>query len=345
MYAAIFPIILLRKAKSKLESLNLTLKDYKPVFLNEEVYFPIKEPNKVIYESGGRIDKVPSDFFPVRPRRVLSLSQLEKKYGIPFPKSVDIIGDIALLNYIPDPKFAKIVGEKIMSNFGVRAIFLKTSEMKDPYRIAKWKRIVGHGDTFTVHTENGCYYALDISKVFFNPRLGSERLRVINQVSKNEVVIDMFAGVGPFAIPIAKKGAKTHAIDINPYAINYAQINIKINDIPRENLFLYNRDAKEICKELYAVADRIIMNYPERSLEFIDVALNLLKPDGGIIHFYIFVRETSKKSAINSAIKKIIELLVDFNISIKVLNAMASREVAPRKFLVVLDLFLRPKFS
>lgn len=341
LYAAAFPVTHFKKAFGRLTNKKLILKERRIVFLEEKVYFPLVKPDEEIMDLGGRILEVPDYFFPERPKKILSLTQLEKKLKIPFPKSINIIGDIALLNTIPDPKYLCKIGEAILTNYGVRAVFLKASEIEEPYRTAKWVRIAGHGDTFTVHIENKFAYALDISKVFFNPRLGGERLRVINQVQEDERIIDMFTGVGPFAIPMARKRALVHAIDINPDAIRYAKMNQEINNVPEEKLVLHNDDAKKVTMSLRQFASRIIMNYPEKSLEFLDSAIGSLKRDSGIIHLYIFWRERSRDKAIERVISELKKRVADKVTSYKVVYINASREVAPRKFMLSIDLHVK----
>ncbi len=122
----------------------------------------------------------------------------------------------------------------------------------------------------------------------------NERMRVIKQVKKNEKVLDMFAGVGPFAIPIAKK-AHVCAIDINPYAIRYLKENARINKV---ELRIFEGDCKKIIKNL-GEFDRIIMNFPKGSKNFLDIALKHLKKKG-IIHFYTFEKkdELNKKNIV-----------------------------------------------
>ena len=87
-----------------------------------------------------------------------------------------------------------------------------------------YELIGGSGNTETVHREYGCVYNLDISKVYFSPRLSYEHYRVASQVQEEEIVIDMFAGVGPFSILIAKnhEHVKVYAIDLNPEAVKVA---------------------------------------------------------------------------------------------------------------------------
>ncbi len=341
MLAAIFSILDIVRAETLLRSKGILHQAYKPVFLNYKVYFPIERSIPEITKFGGHVEEVDESFFPKRPRRVLSLPQLERVHGIRMPRSLSIVGDIILINEIPDPTRKKEVGDILSENYGVRAVFLKIREVSGKYRIAQWELLSGYGDTFTVHRENNFYFALDASKVFFNPRMGGERNRVIQLVKDNEVVIDMFTGIGPFAIPIAKKCAKVYAIDLNPSAIEFANLNANINKVSPNKLTIFHADAAEKVPELGPIADRIIMNYPEASINFLEPALMGIKRDGGIVHFYIFVREKSKEEDIKKAREIFYEKTVHIVRDYKILNAMASREVAPRKYMVVLDVFIR----
>ena len=332
------------QAEAFLKSKKVLNEEYRPVYLNFKVYFPIKKKISEIEKINGYVERVNEDFFPRKPRRVYSLSELEKLYNIQLPKSVSILGDIILLNEIPDKADEKTVGEIIRSNFGARAVFLKIKETSGDFRIANWKLIAGFGDTFTVHHENNFYFALDPSKVFFNPRMGSERNRVINATNSNETVLDMFAGVGPFSLPIAKKCAKVFAIDINPNAVQFMKINLKLNKVPAEKISILCGDAAKIAPKLERKADRVIMNYPEKAIDFITHAIQSIKLEGGIIHLYTFIRAKNKKNAIYLAKKELDNKIRNHVQTYKILWTGASREVAPRKYMVILDILMKPKF-
>jgi tRNA (guanine37-N1)-methyltransferase len=140
-----------------------------------------------------------------------------------------------------------------------------------------------------VHREHDCRFKLDLEKVYFNPRLGGERARVAVQVARSgkpEEIIDMFAGVGPFAIQIAKRAPPSHvtAIDLNPEAIRYLTENIRLNRV--QNVTPVEGDIRAVYHRFPETADRLIMNLPKSAHLFLREALSMLKPDGGIIHFY-----------------------------------------------------------
>jgi len=351
LLSAVFPVNKLRKAEQILMNHKLLNPRLKPVYLENSVFFPLSEiPSSriksLIEKLNGRIEKVDEKFFP-RKKRSLSLKELEKRHKIVFPKSVSLIGDILLINEIPEEAVAKrnLIGEILRENFAVRAVFLKVKEISGETRVAQWERIAGFGGTFTVHKENNYYYALDISKVFFNPRMGSERARIIKLCRRQEMIIDMFSGVGPFAIPIAAKCAVVYAIDINKHAIDYLLLNAEINNVSKKKIIAIHGDSRTEVPKINVKVDRIIMNYPERAISFLDVAISALKKEGGFIHLYFFLRERNKKTAIESSRKLLEEILKDYTIEFEIRKIIIVREVAPRKYLLVADMFVKRRYD
>ena len=112
-----------------------------------------------------------------------------------------------------------------------RTVLAKSGAIEGVYRLRDFEVIAGVKNTVTVYTEYGCVYHVDVAKAYFSPRLSTEHNRVASNVKKGETVVDLFAGVGPFAIPIAKKikNVQVYAIDVNPDAIALLKRNIAVN--------------------------------------------------------------------------------------------------------------------
>lgn len=85
--------------------------------------------------------------------------------------------------------------------------------------------------TGTPQSESGCIYTLDMTKVYWNTRLQTEHGRLVDLFKKEDVVADVFAGVGPFALPAAKKGCGVFANDLNPESYKFLVTNIKRNKV------------------------------------------------------------------------------------------------------------------
>ncbi len=146
------------------------------------------------------------------------------------PKRFDYIGNVAVISIPPElSAYKEAIASKLFSMRGnTRAVLNKVSKLEGEHRVADFELLLGE-TTETIHKENGYIYKLDVKKVFFNPRLYSERRRVASKITYSEHIIIPFAGVGPFVLPAAGKGAKVYAIEINPDACACLRENIRIN--------------------------------------------------------------------------------------------------------------------
>ncbi|KAJ2956762.1 hypothetical protein NQZ79_g7433 [Umbelopsis isabellina] len=156
-----------------------------------------------------------------------------------------------------------------------------------------WKKVIGQvildmevlaGDDNMIAEvkESGCRFRFDFSQVYWNSRLHTEHDRLIKQFAKNDYVCDVFAGVGPFALPAAKKGANVYANDLNPVSYKWMVENIKLNKI-KNNFRPYNMDGRDFIKQAvndldqalntgdtWKTFDHFVMNLPATALEFLD---------------------------------------------------------------------------
>jgi tRNA (guanine37-N1)-methyltransferase len=210
------------------------------------------------------------------------------------PQALDMIGDIAIIDIPPELKSSEnIIGEAILQTHGnIKTVLAKAGAISGTYRVREYDFSAGEQKTQTIHKEFGCRYHVDVAKAYFSPRLSHEHERVGLLVQEGETVVDLFAGVGPFSILIAKKNptVKVYAVDLNPEAVDLLKVNVRVNRVENRVLPVLG-DARQITSsKLKGVADRVIMNLPETAIEFVDAACQAIKPDGGIIHFYAFVR-------------------------------------------------------
>jgi tRNA (guanine37-N1)-methyltransferase len=255
------------------------------------------------------------------------------------PRALDIIGDIAIIEIPPELKaHQNLIGEAILAKYkNVRTVLAKVGAVSGTYRLREFEIIAGEQKTATIHKEYGCQYHVDIARMYFSPRLSHEHDRVASLVQKGETVVDLFAGVGPFSVLIAKKkaDAKVYAVDINPEAIKFLKRNIRLNRVENRVIPILG-DARQVIEErLLGVADRVIMNLPEKAMEFIDAACRAVKSSGGIVHYYAFVRLPdlleNTQLCFSEAVEKAGRKVDTF------LSAKTIRETAPYEWQVVLD--------
>ena len=200
------------------------------------------------------------------------------------------IGDILIL----DNKFnfeSEDELELLAKKHNVKTI-MKIDHIQGTKREPVYKILFG-SDTETVNKENGCLFKLDLAKVMWSKGNNNERLRIAKLVEDDEVVLDMFAGIGYFSIPIGvhSNAKKIYSIEINPNSYFYLNENIKLNKL--DNVTPILGDCK-IHAPKYK-ADRIVMGYVKTTHHYLDVAINCLN-EGGILHYHETVPEKLMKT-------------------------------------------------
>lgn len=254
------------------------------------------------------------------------------------PRSYDVIGDIAILE-IPNDLFEyrKMIGDSFkLLNPHYNTILAKDGPISDTFRVRDFIILNGGPSTITEHNEYGCKFLLDPLKVYFSPRLSSERQRVASNIKKGEIIVDMFAGVGPFSIVIARSCdvKKIYGIDVNPYATTFMLQNIKINKC-QHKITVILADSTKISYDSFS-ADRVIMNLPEKSLNAIPQACQFLKPEGGFIHLYLFASEGTSTEILSEHIRSKIKLSGRKLVALEAIRIV--KEIGPREQELALEL-------
>ena len=202
------------------------------------------------------------------------------------PTSFDIIGDVAIIRLDDDlAQHAEEAGKALMRTFPRLRTVALDQGVKGELRVRDLKVVAGEQSTETVHLEHGIRLKVDPAKEYFNPRLANERMRIASMVKDGEKVVDMFAGVGPFSIMIAKHAnpSVVYAMDLNHDAIEHLKENVRLNKVT--TVVPLEGDAVDLLSGIVG-ADRIIMNLPHSARDFFADALTKLNM-GGTIHLYV----------------------------------------------------------
>ncbi|MGD0534988.1 MAG: class I SAM-dependent methyltransferase family protein [Methanoregula sp.] len=192
------------------------------------------------------------------------------------------VGGIAIMQENDPEGAAKILACRP----SLHTVLFPESQVSGEYRTRKYAVLAGTDTTRTEVVEHGHRFVVDLAGAYFSARLSTERQRVFEQVCEGERVLDMFAGVGPFAITLAPRASLMVAADLNPQAILLMIENIRKNRVA--NVIPVLADARRLEKILPWKFDRIIMNLPLAGTEFLPEAFRLVRP-GGTIHFYSLV--------------------------------------------------------
>ena len=172
------------------------------------------------------------------------------------------------------------LGEVLLDkNVHIKTVVNKTNTINTTYRFFEMELLAGEDKMVTSVSEHGCVFEFDYSKVYWNSRLQSEHKRLVDQMKPGDLVFDVFAGVGPFAIPAAKKECKVFANDLNKVSHDSLLHNAKLNKVDK-HIQVFNMDGREFINNIVIEKNlqiqrkcqlHIIMNLPAIAAQFLDV--------------------------------------------------------------------------
>jgi len=234
-----------------------------------------------------------------------------------------VIGDILVIKRdVENP-------EALLDIPGVNRV-VKLGRIKGLKREPEVDVLVGEG-TQTIHKENHCLFKLDVSKIMWSKGNTTERKRISGLVKEGETVVDLFTGIGYFSIPIAVHSpvGKIYSIEINPTAYNYLCQNIELNKVT-DIIRPLQGDCRNLAPK--GVADRVLMGYIGNTHEYLDVALDALKDEGGVIHYHESVPDKLKYKRPVERIKEAAD-----GRKVKILENKIIKKYSPGVYHVVVD--------
>ncbi len=228
--------------------------------------------------------------FPERGHMIVPIDEIRRLSGLPpsmqdlLPGSWERFGDLAVIR-LPkglDP-YEPEVGRAYAAALGLKAVLRETAGIEGEFRRPTTKMIFGDSSV-TTHRENHISYRFDAAEIMFSSGNQEERLRMATVSCENETIVDMFAGIGYFSLPLAvyQKPAKIIACELNPLAHTFLCENVDMNGVHGvvEPVLGDNRD---LAGEGFA--DRVIMGYVKTTHLFLPTAIRLLR-SGGMLHYH-----------------------------------------------------------
>ncbi|QRW09379.1 tRNA (guanine-N(1))-methyltransferase [Ceratobasidium sp. AG-Ba] len=161
--------------------------------------------------------------------QIILRAVLPPELGEGSPTAFSINGHIEFSTYEPTRR----------KNKTIRTVVNKLDNIETEFRFFKMEVLAGEPDFIIKHNESNCTFTLDFSTVYWNSRLAHEHERLVNLFTSDPknptpLVADVFAGVGPFVVPAAKRGALVFGNDLNPESTKWMEVNVKNNKvIPR----------------------------------------------------------------------------------------------------------------
>jgi tRNA (guanine37-N1)-methyltransferase len=268
----------------------------------------------------------------------------------------------------------------------VKTVVNKLHEIDSVYRNFELEIIGGEPNTVVKCRESKAIFQFDFAKVYWNPRLsmfvklfifkfnlslGTERERIVEILHPNDLVFDVFAGVGPFVVPASMFGCIVYANDINPECFKWMNINLKKNQPKKlsKEYYIFNLDGREFLrtialprienyqKEILDNTEKhrcllenkivILMNLPELALTFLDVFSTWLSTNNEEkeqwilpihIYCYTFSRADNRVEDIRIRLKTILP-----EINVDEISCRFVRQVAPNKDMMCVNVKLFDK--
>ncbi len=254
------------------------------------------------------------------------------------PKKWNKIGDILILRIDKNLyKYKKKIAEIYARVLKCRSVLEETGGIYGTYRKPKVRCIYGDRNTETIHKEHSIRYKLDPMKIMFSPGNMYERMRMSKEIKDGEIVVDLFAGIGYFTIPIAvySNVDSIYACEINPDAFDYLRQNISLNHVTDIVNPILGDNRKVTPK---GVADRVIMGYIKDTYRYLPVAFSALRDGKGVINYHEICPEEIFPDGIINRIKKISKI---FDKDINVIKYRVVKSYAPHVNHVVVDVEVR----
>eukprot|EP01083_Nonionella_stella_P287541 978798_1 len=195
-----------------------------------------------------------------------------------------------------------LIGQVILEKNSklIRTVVNKVGKIANEFRVFDMEIIAGVEEFDTEVKENSCRFRFNFREVYWNSRLSTEHARIVDLMATDDFICDMFAGVGPFAVPAAKK-CTVYANDLNPRSFHSLKENASLNKVS-SRLHAYNMDARAFFKNVRAKQrlgeikpfQHVVMNLPAIAIEFLDVFRGAYTVDEAsscllpLVHCYCF---------------------------------------------------------
>ena len=248
------------------------------------------------------------------------------------PAGWQILGNIIIVSIpeILEDKKTRIA-EALLSMYPRCRTVVRDFGIEGQFRQPKRELLLGSG-TETIHKEHGCFFKQDVTKVMYSKGNLEERKRM-SKLGKGEIVVDMFAGIGYFSIPMAvhSKPKKIVSIEINPESFAYLKENIKLNHV-EDIITPILEDCSQAAPE--GEADRVIMGYVGTTHHYLETAIRALKRSEGVLHYHETVPENLARIRPEERIE---EAAKSLGKKVEVLETRRIKKYSPGVLHVVVD--------
>ncbi|KAJ9446957.1 tRNA (guanine(37)-N1)-methyltransferase [Diplonema papillatum] len=224
--------------------------------------------------------------------------------GITVPGSFEAVGHIAHINLKDEHHpYRFLIGQVLLDkNPVIKTVVNKLGTIGSEFREFQFELLAGDAAYNAVVKQHKCTFRVPYDKVYWNSRLQTEHSRLVKALPKSDLLADVMAGVGPFAVPAAMAGMTVHANDLNPASFEAMKENVKLNDVSKRAT-CYCMDGRVFIRHIrdtYLRCDaengdrqvHFVMNLPATAVLFLDAfqdwAPHLYDVHRATVHVYCF---------------------------------------------------------
>ena len=242
------------------------------------------------------------------------------------PNKWEKLGDVVIIKIHDETeKYKELIGEVFADVLDAETVLWDKSGITGELREPSTEIIYGSDNCLTTHKENNIRYKMDPRKVMFSSGNMDERIRMAKISNNDETVVDLFAGIGYFTLPLAvySKPKKIFACEKNPVAFDFLCQNISLNKVS-DIVEPLSGDNRMVAPK--NVADRVILGYIGGTHSFLSTAFECLKNHSGVIHFH---DTFSEEAVLDDAICYVNEVAEIFDRKAELLKYKQVKSYAP----------------
>ncbi|XP_067944001.1 tRNA wybutosine-synthesizing protein 2 homolog [Watersipora subatra] len=232
----------------------------------------------------------------------------------------------------------------------VRRLGLMGKTLCNDFRQPTVRLLLGT-DGWTEHVDNHVRYSFDVTKTMFSSGNITEKMRVAKFDCSEEVVADLYAGIGYYTLPyLVHAGAShVHACEWNPDAVEALKAGLRKNNVVGR-CTVHSGDNS--LAPIEGVADRVNLGLLPSSKPGWKVACAALKPCGGYLHIHdcLNTKAMSKQEAERCYSEETVTSITDLlrsvkphdDWNVKAMHLEKVKSYAPHITHVVLDVRCAP---
>ena len=310
----------------RLKALN---KQYTPVRINGELALPIYSEATSFHsvEIPYRIEKVMFEQSPPSLNPHMQLKEVIQGF-IPqgmehvfefIPTKWERLDDLILFpkEAFTQPIWGEIIQDKndffeqIATVLQGRRIGRQQPIADDTIRSSQMELLLGDSGWVEVK-DNGLFYGFDACKVMYSSGNVTERHRMGSVNVEGEIIVDAFAGIGYYSLPLLVHGKATHvhACELNPESIKALNWAAEKNDVS-QSITIHKGDNQSTLPSLRGIADRVLLGLLPSSEAAWKPAISTLKEQGGNLHIHMNVEEEHIEKWVKDTIQTCLDYAQD----------------------------------